>query len=1648
MSTLEKLFVQIFERKNWIIDQVKQQRDLYEQQLASKLPIGGIQHPSWLWNAGFENRSADLKELKKEELISSRLLPPSRPAIPSSSSHTIPSSSSYCTIYDKPVVTANNGELSDGLFMETCASNIYNDAGDRSAVEPKCHKIELFQGCTLNGVAELDPNATSPQDQTDERISDNYFEPCLSLARIQRSRSRQKALEFRHSVKPKSKKLQSNENSSRAYSGRITRSRTAFPRPNLVKELLESDNSSKIANKKHVGVSEETRNHPNKENDTMFYSGRITRSRSSCQQSNCSKEFSELDNSLCIVDEDGGRVAQSISAIRNPRSSGKLLPSTQPLSRIEGDADFQNAQGTEVTIRKSSSRQKDLEFCDWLEKNTEKNPSEGNISNEYVVKSARQQTTHQQLNCAYGLLNAYNSEILSGKVALSRSASPKKSSPLAKSSNRVEGHYLQKALSTQVNILPCHDVIDIVDQERYNAAIAEMELVPNGPFDACSIRSGSNMVGAVIREGLEFLVSRPPSDSSAFVEPKKLVFDDVEECGLNETVSPSLEKEKRNGSLEMKSFNSLESTETLQKVTACIDLRENCGSYLDEQLLQKQQGNEVASVEEEACGASFESQGKERPEPTEIEKSKRDSYTISSAGITSNLCAGSSRKGTSETFGDAVADTSLRRNIISEQVPSLINHLTTLQAGRESSIGSQLKNVVDFNLPDVDVDGQINNFGEKCSAEVDSEHGKLYLEEFRLETDACDCPKRSRNPDFNKVTGSSIFKEPAILLGARETEFSYAVSEVSTEVASNWQKVTADTAQIHNAERDVPYFLRSSTSHDNKFDCSKSSESRSRKKSIQLDKTYNNSYESSWPQYKRRKIEGRSANVFASSPRSRRDKPLQKNHKDKTFEYLKTIDNSGAVLEFQHFPVNLKVEVGQSNVINSPDVETHRSKKNHKMEGFGSSPKLEMEQGELNLEEKDQGANTSFKFNYTQVEASLVSSLIKETDRDSQGCLKEEVGIAYSTGVILDAKRQCSADDNQDLLCLESKLNVGSMEHFTFTEGTMHERKSYLGENDLFSYCSVMSPHNQGHNLIGDDQTMPEFEGFSIGIPTEKACTSIAVDGVSFDTSDLPSTTIERISVLEQLCRSASMLTPLPNFSTKHKLHTTPDLYQSLPNGLLEHMNLRNTLFPNDGDLEQLKVSYKCVSEEVDRTFLGRSYSDCMPSSSVRLGCHVRRPPYTPPVGKLCQRITSKSTGGSSEKLESINPELTCFRIEENPSTSEEHENLDEVADQFQVSISSREMNSSTIREPLVDTTTEYLNRPTLVSAAEKFIERGSLDSLNTEMNFPGTQSGVKQNLGNGYGSSRRYVNMENQVSSLGGNGVRKVTESLQNNFSKPNLSGKTGERKGGQSFLEKDSKRNNIVSNISSFIPLVQQKQQATAVLTGKRDIKVKALEAAEAARRLEEKKENERKMKKEAAKLERARLEQENIRLLKLKLKKKEEERKKKEADIAARKRLREEEERKEKERKRRCIEEARRQQREQEEKLRIEKEEKELRRQAADEKDHKRKVLMDETRKHQKTGKGRQRADFGKKTKVSNIHEDCEAFRESDDMEKVVSNSDKANGVGISVTEGNRDQSYEISPYQGSDREEEEDDIPKSKFIPSWARSLLLAPLSNAE
>lgn len=48
---MEHLFMQIFERRDWIASQLRQQGESYAQSVASNLLAAGGRLPPWLWNA-------------------------------------------------------------------------------------------------------------------------------------------------------------------------------------------------------------------------------------------------------------------------------------------------------------------------------------------------------------------------------------------------------------------------------------------------------------------------------------------------------------------------------------------------------------------------------------------------------------------------------------------------------------------------------------------------------------------------------------------------------------------------------------------------------------------------------------------------------------------------------------------------------------------------------------------------------------------------------------------------------------------------------------------------------------------------------------------------------------------------------------------------------------------------------------------------------------------------------------------------------------------------------------------------------------------------------------------------------------------------------------------------------------------------------------------------------------------------------------------------------------------------------------------------------------------------------------------------------------------------------------------------------------
>uniref|UniRef100_M4EJJ2 Inner centromere protein ARK-binding domain-containing protein n=1 Tax=Brassica campestris TaxID=3711 RepID=M4EJJ2_BRACM len=639
-------------------------------------------------------------------------------------------------------------------------------------------------------------------------------------------------------------------------------------------------------------------------------------------------------------------------------------------------------------------------------------------------------------------------------------------------------------------------------------------------------------------------------------------------------------------------------------------------------------------------------------------------------------------------------------------------------------------------------------------------------------------------------------------------------------------------------------------------------------------------------------------------------------------------------------------------------------------------------------------------------------------------------------------------------------LITENMDFLPFAGETSHPFASGVVRSSDCSPC--LSPLG----LTGaDDGSPPVLEGFIV--QTDDESQSGSKNQIKHDSFEFPKTTAESATIIEQIRKSACRITPSLNPAKIFKFNEKLDLDQSVSTELFDGMffsqNLEgSSVFDNLG---------------VNNDYTGNLYTSCLPFSGAGSSADARNL-LTSPNGKLWYRSLQKSA--SSEKQGIQTPDLPCIS-EENENVDEEPENLcantpksmrsanrrssipdlpciaeenekeDEILEAVsQVSDGSKSGNASAEKKPLADVDEEDpMKFLPSVSNVKIPVDRQSLDSVNTAFSFSATcNNSVKSKPERKMGGSRRFTGKgkENQ----GGAGAGRNVRPPSSRFSKTKLSCNSSLTSVGPRLPDKEPRHNNIVSNITSFVPLVQQQKAAAAIITGKRDVKVKALEAAEASKRMAEQKENERKMKKEAMKLERARLEQENLRKQEIERKKKEEERKKKEAEIAwkqemekkkkeeerkrkefemADKKRQREEDKKLKEAKRQRVAEMQRQQKEADEKLQAEKE---LKRKAMDAKIKALKELKEEQ------GNARIREARPK----SNSSDDTNASRSSreDDL-KVISNIGKMS-----------EESYDISPYKCSDDEDEEedddDDMSNHKFVPSWASksNVLLGVISQ--
>ncbi|RXH85162.1 hypothetical protein DVH24_041930 [Malus domestica] len=880
--------------------------------------------------------------------------------------------------------------------------------------------------------------------------------------------------------------------------------------------------------------------------------------------------------------------------------------------------------------------------------------------------------------------------------------------------------------------------------------------------------SGSKLDGTGLKVGVEVLASRQPADCNVFVNPKQLNFDDVEESCRNGCYTPLKEGMQRRSS--EKSFLSLMHTEDIRDEGMTVDYQENCNSSLPMNFL----GDPEVSVK----GKDLQKDSKSISNGNAVISVKEASYDHNDGG-TSTLLESGNRESLCGSTGSV--EHSPKASLESQGPLS-----------REDVAKSILSTSPVEEKPRHEDEDMIESSESSPKAQIKEGETSDELNVVKPpDTSACEVEEVKIGDFQSKERGTAISSSrTARSRSSGQQESSLNVSGSASNARKTGGTLAGSIGISPRLSNHPNQPLESvNFSHITNESCQKK-EAKARDHFL---------LEGSCPQHKRRKIGHKTVDCLSASL-DLREHGFYTVSRDSACGNLGSVEHSPkAMLESQELSVSQE-DVVKSNVSRISVEETHQNEDHHMIDWSESSPKAQMTEGRISLGCGNTSGNAPFTFMDKEFEESILS-LMKQTGGRSQNSLMEETGVAHPPSIIVDSGSQC-IEENTVSLTLENHLTIGHAEHLTCARREMQEMRF-----DLEGTSNFGSPRSQSLDLIGSDDTKPELEGFVM--QTDDEPTSIAGKGVGFDEWNLPSTTIDHASILEQLCQSACMQTPVACSSASYKLHNIQISTGLFQLGLLEGVDMRTM---NDA-VKQLRDGHSCS--------MGQSSWDT-------------KKPYLSPVGKLWD-ITGSRTS-SSRNRGSLNPELPCI--------SEENENADEVADIFQDGI----LNT---RVPLADIT-EIPNPPASVSKAEPYAERLSLDSVNTEISFTGTHKSFKQRLGIQNSSKRRYNNKET-------NDIKRTTGSLHNSL-----------RKGGPSLSEQEPKRNNIVSSMTSFIPLVQQKQ-AAAVITGKRDIKVKALEAAEATKRLAEKKENERKMKKEALKLHRSRMEQENMKQLELQKKRK---------------------------------------------------------------------------------------------------------------------------------------------------------------------------------
>ncbi|KAF7820444.1 uncharacterized protein G2W53_025899 [Senna tora] len=1629
MSLIEKLFVQIFEKKDRIVDHANRQCHLFDQHLVSKLLIDGIVPPPWLANPVFPSLTSDPKGLNEDDLIFEALF--SRPQ------STIPFSGRHCSLHGN-VATTDDAQAQSGLHNDFHALEKGSDAGDWLSNLPDC-SVNNVGRCSTSA-PEVDSASLSPQFQMESKISHSYNDPALSLAKLQRSKSRQRALELRHSAKA-AKTCSRDDNNAGVCTSRITGSATSslqldhIEGSDLVKDFDTDIPSSAPEEEDRGDCLTENNGQPN-------YAGRITRSKSLALKHNSLNVVSssvvkeddlksnkgidsfETVDPPCFLNESCGAKEMDTGDYQRRESESNVYQKRLTRSRSTSQPKCDNellkldttlVRGNEVGIHDHMQSLADIDF----------------LSNAFDHTNESERKTIEDGDCrmTVGSLKSMCNSIKSPQPpSLQHSQAPVVPSDGSFLSQKDPDLCALKENEVKnIDGISKHVSYGVCDRSSTHSksAASDKSLILQDTEMAAE-RSSSSKKDCKLNT--EMAISSVVVASVAACRNTGAVTTCTTEWSLEPVNSSDLDGRESRHTRSTSKKSLLAKSLPVETVVAekPLDTRENIISGANVTGIVEDRSAAIVKVDANLEGlvekhiACLGSSPKVRLDvsfsrpPSDFVMSVKPKQLDFDDVEELSMCEISSpdlkvegndmqpENGTSLVFRDncnfspEILLPGRQEIMVREDGPqtkSCESHLKEADAAKKtvnvmssktelSVVQKELGTHTSFDSQELPI-GPSSSMNHLSSSQVACENSsgsfpkdiiasKLISEASYLENDECSS-KLLENAISAAVTGNGLLGNEVQNVTDLTVEFPSAAHTDELNVALTQQVPSSGNClyQNNNLSRGKVLSDEKDAGFSTEFPIEKN-----------LKGSFASDMEHSCPQQKRRKIESQAERSLPASP-SLSEKP----HESSNQRFV-----SGNLNIKEHNPEadseieNLTYHGDIPNLYegDGPTEEIENTEGCYLEKG--SSPEVRLDK-KFNKDERDRSVSTVLTFTSNELGESRVSCLTEQGSGNSHNCLTGQMVVANSSGSDIGSTRRCTVGKNLDSW---------------HAERSNSRKRIYPGENAKLSDGSSVSLGIQSSDMIGMDETRPVIERFII--QPDEARPSTGDDHIELEKLNFPSDTIEYSSILEHLGMSAFMHSPLCYSSTPYRLHKVSGLHQSLPNGFGEG-----------------------VGSSIPLNESGKSLSDCLPNWKDQSTRDVKKT-CASPIQNLWEKINSKF--GSSGKRESLKPELPCI--------DEENEAADETDNTFQKGIGPEVMPSSIRREPLADITDNA--NPSSVSQDDILGERRDQDSVAREFSFGVTHDQVKQKLEK-EDAGRRFTGKgkENKSISCGASRAKRTRESARNRSSRPKLSGKNSMKNGPNHSVGK-SACSNIISNITSFIPLVQQKQ-AAEVITGKRDIKVKALEAAEAAKRMAEKKENERKMKKEALRLKREILEQNNLKQLELQNIKKEEERKKKEAEMAAKKRQREEEE---EVRKRKRVEEAKRKHQEHERKC-AKKENKETKCRAAGEGKLESEECIDargKCKNFENNREGNTKIPSSEPLAIKNPTNDKtkESLKHSEAVNE--SNTGKVIGKTIKATEDDdlivqnivQEESYDISPYKGSDDEDEDDD--DNKFIPSWA------------